>query len=36
MTYANFTLETDVDGIALIIWYMPDRSMNVFTEEVVL
>ena len=35
MTYANFTLETDVDGIALIIWDMPDRSMNVFTEEVV-
>jgi 3-hydroxyacyl-CoA dehydrogenase / enoyl-CoA hydratase / 3-hydroxybutyryl-CoA epimerase len=34
MTYKNFTLETDADGIALVIWDMPDRSMNVFTEEV--
>jgi len=34
MTYTNFTLETDADGIALIIWDMPGRSMNVFTEEV--
>ncbi len=34
MTYKNFTLETDADGIALITWDMPDRSMNVFTEEV--
>ncbi len=25
----NFTLETDSDGIALITWDMPDRSMNV-------
>ncbi len=33
MTYANFTLETDADGIALIVWDMPDRSMNVFTEQ---
>lgn len=33
MTYTNFTLETDADGIALITWDMPDRSMNVFTEE---
>ncbi|QKD05972.1 3-hydroxyacyl-CoA dehydrogenase NAD-binding domain-containing protein [Mesorhizobium loti] len=34
MSYTNFTLETDADGIALVTWNMPDRSMNVFTEEV--
>ena len=34
MTYTNFTLDTDADGIALVTWNMPDRSMNVFTEEV--
>jgi 3-hydroxyacyl-CoA dehydrogenase/enoyl-CoA hydratase/3-hydroxybutyryl-CoA epimerase len=34
MTYKNFTVESDADGIALITWDMPDRSMNVFTEEV--
>ncbi len=34
MAYRNFTVETDTDGIALVIWDMPDRSMNVFTEEV--
>lgn len=34
MTYTNFTVETDADGIALVTWDMPDRSMNVFTEEV--
>jgi 3-hydroxyacyl-CoA dehydrogenase/enoyl-CoA hydratase/3-hydroxybutyryl-CoA epimerase len=33
-TYTNFTVETDADGIALVTWDMPDRSMNVFTEEV--
>jgi 3-hydroxyacyl-CoA dehydrogenase/enoyl-CoA hydratase/3-hydroxybutyryl-CoA epimerase len=33
-TYNNFTIETDADGIALVTWNMPDRSMNVFTEEV--
>ncbi|EXL09170.1 FAD-dependent oxidoreductase [Aquamicrobium defluvii] len=33
MTYRNFTVETDADGIALVTWDMPDRSMNVFTEE---
>ena len=31
--YTNFTVETDADGIALITWDMPGRSMNVFTEE---
>ncbi|MBX3578568.1 MAG: enoyl-CoA hydratase/isomerase family protein [Rhizobiaceae bacterium] len=34
MAYKNFTVETDSDGIALVTWDMPDRSMNVFTEEV--
>ena len=34
MTYKNFTVETDADGIALVTWDMPDKSMNVFTEEV--
>ena len=34
MAYTNFTVETDAGGIALVTWNMPDRSMNVFTEEV--
>ena len=29
MTYKNFTVETDADGIALITWDMPEKSMNV-------
>ena len=33
-TYKNFTVETDNDGIALVTWDMPDKSMNVFTMEV--
>ena len=33
MTYENFTVETDADGIALVTWDMPGRSMNVFTDE---
>lgn len=32
--YKNFTVDADKDGIALVTWDMPDRSMNVFTEEV--
>ena len=32
--YTNFTVETDADGIALVTWDMPDRSMNVFSEDV--
>ncbi len=32
MTYENFTLETDSDGIAVVTWDMPERSMNVLTE----
>ena len=31
----NFKLETDADGIALITWDMPDRSMNVLTVAVI-
>ena len=32
--YKNFTVETDQDGIALVTWDSPGKSMNVFTEEV--
>ena len=32
--YNNFKVETDADGIALVTWDMPGKSMNVFTEEV--
>ncbi|MDO9416309.1 FAD-dependent oxidoreductase [Pararhizobium sp.] len=33
-SYTNFTIETDADGLALVTWNMPDKSMNVFTPEV--
>ena len=33
MTYVNFKVETDTDGIALVTWDMPEKSMNVFTVE---
>lgn len=36
MAYNNFTVETDADGIALVTWDMPDKSMNVFTEKVMI
>ena len=29
MAYTNFSIETDADGIALITWDMPGKSMNV-------
>ena len=29
MTYKNFSFKTDGDGIALITWDSPDKSMNV-------
>src|SRR4051812_16726075 len=32
--YTNFTVDTDADGIALVTWDMKDKSMNVFTMEV--
>src|SRR5271156_4683572 len=34
MNLVNFRLETDADGIALVTWDMPGRSMNVLTPEV--
>ena len=32
MTYKNFKVETDADGIALVIWDIPGKSMNVVDE----
>src|SRR6478752_4492137 len=32
MAYKNFRIETDADGIALVTWDIPDRSMNVLDE----
>ena len=29
MSYTNFKVETDADGIALVTWDIPGRSMNV-------
>ncbi|MEZ2221102.1 FAD-dependent oxidoreductase [Rhizobium sp. RCC_161_2] len=34
MAYTNFTIEIDADGIAIVTWDMPGKSMNVFTSEV--
>jgi 3-hydroxyacyl-CoA dehydrogenase/enoyl-CoA hydratase/3-hydroxybutyryl-CoA epimerase len=34
MTLQNFTIDIDADGIALITWNMPGRSMNVIDEKV--
>ncbi|MDP2409836.1 MAG: 3-hydroxyacyl-CoA dehydrogenase NAD-binding domain-containing protein [Pseudolabrys sp.] len=31
----NFKVDTDADGIALVTWDMPDRSMNVITMDVI-
>ena len=35
MTDKNFRFEIDADGIALVTWDMPGRSMNVLNDEVV-
>ena len=35
MTYTNFKVETDADGIALITWDMAERSMNVIDVSVI-
>ncbi|MGO9237867.1 MAG: hypothetical protein ACLP4V_28665 [Methylocella sp.] len=35
MNLAHFRFETDSDGIALLTWDMPGRSMNVITPEVI-
>ena len=32
MSYKNFKVETDADGIALVTWDIPGRSMNVLDE----
>ena len=32
MAYKNFKVETDADGIALVTWDTPGRSMNVLDE----
>jgi 3-hydroxyacyl-CoA dehydrogenase/enoyl-CoA hydratase/3-hydroxybutyryl-CoA epimerase len=32
MAFNNFKVETDADGIALVIWDIPGRSMNVLDE----
>ncbi len=34
MSYVNFKVETDADGIVLVTWDMPEKSMNVFTVDV--
>ncbi|MDB5569986.1 MAG: 3-hydroxyacyl-CoA dehydrogenase [Hyphomicrobiales bacterium] len=34
MNLVNFRFETDADGVALLTWDMPGRSMNVITQEV--
>lgn len=36
MSYTNFKVETDADGIALVTWDMPEKSMNVFTQDVMV
>jgi 3-hydroxyacyl-CoA dehydrogenase/enoyl-CoA hydratase/3-hydroxybutyryl-CoA epimerase len=35
MTYRNFKLDVDADGIATVAWDMPDRSMNVINLTVI-
>ena len=35
MSYTNFKLETDADGIALGTWDMAERSMNVINLTVI-
>ncbi|GLI94489.1 3-hydroxyacyl-CoA dehydrogenase NAD-binding domain-containing protein [Methylocystis echinoides] len=35
MNLVNFLFETGADGVALLTWDMPDRSMNVITPEVI-
>src|SRR5215208_5429612 len=35
MTYVNFNLDTDADGIALVTWDAPGRSMNVIDFKVI-
>jgi 3-hydroxyacyl-CoA dehydrogenase/enoyl-CoA hydratase/3-hydroxybutyryl-CoA epimerase len=34
MSYTNFKFDVDADGIALVTWDMPNRSMNVIDQKV--
>ena len=34
MAFTNFTFDVDADGIALVTWNMPGRSMNVIDAKV--
>src|SRR3954454_23167427 len=36
MAFNNFKIETDADGIALVTWDIPGRSMNVLDETTIL
>src|SRR5450755_1388768 len=36
MAYKNFKVETDADGIALVTWDIPGRSMNVLDQTSVI
>src|SRR3984893_13094903 len=35
MAYVNFKIETDADGVALVTWDSPGRSMNVIDLKVI-
>jgi 3-hydroxyacyl-CoA dehydrogenase/enoyl-CoA hydratase/3-hydroxybutyryl-CoA epimerase len=35
MSFTNFRFDIDADGVALVTWDMPGRSMNVLTAEVI-
>ena len=35
MAFTNFKLDIDADGIALVTWDMPGRSMNVLDEKAI-
>ena len=35
MAYENFKLDVDADGIALVTWDMPGRSMNLIDLSVI-
>src|SRR5579863_10455033 len=34
MTFKNFRFDVDADGVALVTWDMPGRSMNVISADV--
>ena len=35
MSYVHFKIETDADGVALVTWDSPGRSMNVIDMKVI-